>query len=199
MRFPRSTINVPEHLHWNMYIYDMFRRFTRTIIHYAKKIFSGITITPAFLFLEAAALWVVLTLLLTTEPIDIYLNYDDEPVVPKTFFLWVGAISFTVVILLYWRLHRWTSQKMFVRIHVLLTAFTLLAAIIVFFGAGYIWPPNNFQGQPDYPQILLNEYRNRMLTYGFITFLLIAEQMVFVFHLLNDVITRIRKKQLTLS
>jgi hypothetical protein len=186
MRCSRSTINVPEDVDWNSYIYDM-----------SKNAFPAIYISPTFLIMEAVILIAVLVLLLRDGPVDIYFDDNYSKILPALFYWWVGIISFTVTILIYWGMQQWLSSKTFIRVHIVLTLVTWIVAAILIMQSDEIFPPSNIQGLSEATVLrFMYYYRNAMLIYSSLFFVAVTAQVVFVFHLVSAQFT---KKHPTLS
>lgn len=187
MRCSRSTINVPEDVGRMSYIYTMFKNVLRKIVQ-----------RPSRLFLLAAILTFIISLLTWHEVLDIHLHYTMY-IIRQAYFLWVFVLCFVVLGLLYRWLHKFLPKKTFTWIHVILTLGTLLGAFIIFYWKSKIFPPIDIHAEGMTISYILGRYTTQMYVYAGITDLLAIAQFVFIYHLAYGLITSFRKKPATLS
>ncbi|MGO4293122.1 hypothetical protein [Chitinophaga sp. RAB17] len=163
-----------------------------------KNAISNILQRPSRLFLLAAVLTLMISLLVWNKQADIHI-YDTIYVVPLTYLLWPIVGCFMIFFLLYQWLNKFLPQKTFAWIHVILTLGTLLGAFIFFYRQQQIAPLINIAARSMTVNDLLDPDRDQTFPYRVIAFLLANAQIVFIFHLIYGLLTYSRKKPSTLS
>lgn len=163
-----------------------------------KNAISNILQRPSRLFLLAAVLTFMISLLVWNKQVDIHI-YDTVFILPLAYLLWPLAGCFMIFFLLYQWLNKFLPQKIFAWIHVILTLGTLLGAFIFFYRQHQIVPFISIPTQGITVTDILDPYRDQTFPNRVIAFLLTNAQVVFVFHLIYGLITYSRKKPSTLS